>query len=433
MRTTRLVFLLAATAVPAVAAAQEHPLPDSLDIEVRRLRARVDSLERLIQQLVREGRDTVRAGDELAALRRAAQEAAGRAEPPDTADQQSRTRSLQALNPEISVTGDIVGNYTAPAGEAGAASAAAREFEFAFQAPLDPYTRTKVFITRHEDFAIAGLEALHAHDGEAGEEDHGQGFEIEEGYLYWVGLPGGLGAKIGKFRQEIGLYNRWHTHALNEIDRPLAATTFLGEDGLIQTGLAVTLPTLTLGPATQTLVFQATRGSNGALFAEGSEPAFLGRFQSFWDLSTTSYLQLGATGVVGENDEVGLASRLLALDVAFRWTPPQARFHDFQLKSEWYVSEREIGGLLETAQGGYAQANYRLDRRWVVGARADYVEGFGSVPAIVQVAPTITWWQSEWVRLRLQYNYVKPEGFDASHTVLVQAVWAAGPHKHETY
>lgn len=417
----------AATVAAPPAAAQERSPADSLEVELRRLLARVDSLERLVRELVRGGRDTARATDELAALRAAARAAAGRAEAPDTAGQQSRTRSLQALNPEISVTGDIVGSYATPAGQTGVASAAAREFEFSFQAPLDPYTRTKVFITREEELEIAGLG-----EGAAEEEGHG-GFEIEEGYLYWVGLPGGLGAKIGKFRQEIGLYNRWHTHALNEIDRPLATTTFLGEDGLIQTGLAVTLPTLTVGPATQTLILEVTRGSNDALFAQGSEPAALGRFQSFWDLGATSYFQLGATGVLGENDDVGLQSRLLALDLAFRWTPPQARFRDFQLKGEWYLAERELGGVTETARGGYAQANYRLDRRWVVGARADYVDGYGAVPAIVQVAPTLTWWQSEWVRLRLQYNYVKPEGLGANHTVLFQVVWAAGPHKHETY
>ena len=57
---------------------------------------------------------------------------------------------------------------------------------------------------------------------------------------------------------------------------------------------------------------------------------------------------------------------------------------------------------------------------------------YGATP-ILQVVPSVSWWQSEWVRLRLQYNLVKPQGLDASHTVMLQVVWAMGPHKHETY
>ncbi|MFB3117298.1 MAG: hypothetical protein ACE1ZP_00910, partial [Myxococcota bacterium] len=222
---------------------------------------RVDSLERLVAGLRAAGGDTAEPRDELAALRAAARAAIGPAAArSDTAGSQtSRTRNLRVLNPEISVTGDIVGAYTAPGGGDNATGFTPREFEFSFQAALDPYTRTKIFVTREQDFEIAGVPE------EDGEEEAGS-FEIEEGYMYWVGLPGGFGAKIGKFRQEIGLYNRWHTHALFEIERPLAAVTFLGEDGLIQTGVGVTLPSLTFGRTTVQATFEAAAAANEVLF-----------------------------------------------------------------------------------------------------------------------------------------------------------------------
>ena len=53
--------------------------------------------------------------------------------------------------------------------------------------------------------------------------------------------------------------------------------------------------------------------------------------------------------------------------------------------------------------------------------------------SIQMVVPSLTWWQSEWIYLRLQYNYVKPNQLSASHTIMAQVVWAVGPHKHETY
>ena len=210
--------------------------------------------------------------------------------------------------------------------------------------------------------------------------------------------------------------------------------TFLGEDGLIQTGAAITLPSFSVGPATQAVTLEVTRGDNDALFENGNEISYLGHFQSFWDLSASSYLQLGATGVYGGNDDESLRSRLLALDLSFRWTPPgRALYQDLQLKSEWYWVEKDVAETELTANGGYVQANYRLNRQWIVGARADYVNGFGSGPEIFQIAPSITWWQSEWVRLRLQYNYLKPQGAGGNHTLLLQAFWAVGPHRHESY
>ncbi len=428
MNRTKFIWCVVALGMVAAApAAAQQPPPDSILVLLRDLQRRLDSLEQVVAELRAADRDTSGPADELAALRAAAQAAAGAPEAqPDTAAGGSRTRNLQVLNPEISVTGDIVGSFQAPAGERNRTTVVPREFEFSFQAALDPYTRTKIFVTREEDFRIAGLPE------EAGEEES-PGFEIEEGYMYWVGLPGGFGARVGKFRQEIGLYNRWHSHALLEIDRPLATTTFLGEDGLIQTGLGISLPSLSIGPTTQTATFEAAAGSNDALFAGGGDITYLGRLQSFWDLGA-SYFQVGATGVLGGNDEIDLDTKLLGLDASFRWTPRgQALYRDLQLKAEWYFTEQTIATDELAGDGGYFQANFRASRRWILGTRADFVNGFEDTPDVFQLVPSLSWWQSEWVRIRLQYHYLKPVGIQGSHTLLLQTVWAIGPHKHESY
>ena len=428
MRRQIAVIAFALGALAASAGAQERTVPpDSMQAQIRRLQARLDSLERVLARLAKQGQDTAAVQDELAALRAAARQAT--AENADTARVgETRTRSLSVLNPEISATGDVVGGYLAPAGGDDGFRATPREFEFSFQSALDPYTRTKIFATYEEEPPIAGLEeadTAHAHGG---------GFEIEEGYLYWVGLPASLGLKVGKFRQEIGLYNRWHTHALQEIDRPLAAATFLGHDGLIQTGLSLTSPAISIGPSTQSLFFEATQGTNEALFEDGNDLSFLGRAQSFWDVGPGTWVQFGATGVTGKNGDVALNTRLLGLDFAFHWAPPnRAMYRSFELKSEWYFARQDVEGVRATGNGGYGQANFRVNRSWVLGTRVDYVEGYDGATPILQVVPSVSWWQSEWVRLRLQYNLVKPQGLDASHTVMLQVVWAMGPHKHETY
>jgi hypothetical protein len=126
---------------------------DSLEAKIRELEARLDSL---LAALARgEGSDSAAksAGAELEALRAAARKAGGEQEQDTT--EASRTRNLSILNPEISVTGDVLGQYLSPAGEQGYFTFVPREFEFAFEAALDPYTRTKIFLSYEEEFAIA--------------------------------------------------------------------------------------------------------------------------------------------------------------------------------------------------------------------------------------------------------------------------------------
>ncbi len=415
----------------APAAAQETRA-DSLEARVGRLEAIVDSLVRVLG--ARPAATEDEPADELAAIRAAAAAAAADAAPEETADRasaQSRTGNLNVLNPEISITGDFVAGMLSPAEGANSGTAIPREFELSFQAALDPYAGTRIFFSREEELPIAGLDDVLG--GGDGEEEGSVNVELEEGYLYWIGLPGALGLKAGKFRQELGLYNRWHTHALLEIDRPLATVAFLGDDGLIQSGLSLSLPHVQTGAGTHTVTLEGT-AANNQLFEGGTNFSYLGRVQSFWDLGPSAYVQVGVNGVTGQNDDLDLDARLLAVDVAFRWTPRSAsRFRELTLKGEWYWADRDIAGESLAGNGGYGQANYRWGPRWVTGFRADFLDAFGDAPTAMQLVPSVSWWQSEWVRLRLQYHYLKRSGFDADHTFLFQTVWAIGAHKHETY
>jgi len=421
-------FVALAGATPAVA---QETRTDSLEAQVRRLSAVVDSLLAELRGRVAEQAQP----SGLEALRAAARAAAGEAPAVDTTPQPSRTRNLSALNPEISVTGDLVGGYVAPSGGGNEGTAIPREFEFSFISALDPYARAKVFVSKAEEVDIAGLEdAIAMETGvDGGAETPGGGVEIEEGYGQWVGLPGNLGLKLGKFREELGLYNRWHTHALLEIERPLATVAFLGDDGLIQTGASLSLPSFRLGPATQTITVEATKADN-KLFEGGTDFSYSGRLQSFFDISPSSYVQFGVNGVYGQNDDLDLTARLLSVDAAYRWVPPsRSRYREMTLRGEWYWVDRDVADLSLSGHGGYAQGSYRWDQRWITGLRVDYLDGFGDGPTAFALVPTVTYWQSEWVRFRLQYNMIKRAGFDPDHTFMFQTVWAVGPHKHETY
>src|SRR5216684_588023 len=375
--------LAAGLALAAPASAQqpaEQRRVDSLAAEVRALKARLDSLRAQVGG-ARGGaapakRDTT-ATDELAALRAAAAAAAGT----DTARMRGdtatptkfvgRERSQPQLNPEISATGDVRAYGTTPGVQRD--NFDAREFEVGFQSPLDPYSSTKIFVS-FENGNVS----------------------IEEGYAYWTGLPGHIRFDIGKFRQQFGELNRWHLHAL---------------------------------PA------QLTRSeSDGELFGGSARPTYLVHLLNFWQLTRSTYTQLGGTALYGTNPDSSLRTKVGGIDFRFTWRPPaEALYREWTLRGELYALRKEYAGAGTTRLGWYAGTTYKLGQRWIAGARYDYVEDPFSGVITRQVIPSLTLWQSEWVELRAQYTWAKTAALNTTNQFALQAVWAIGPHKHETY
>lgn len=425
----------------APASAQTPATIDSLRAEVARLQARLDSLQQLVATLNRgpaiPAADT--AGDPIARIRAAAAAAAGAA--PDTAGAggptgpvqfEGRQRNLNMLNPEISVTGDIFGFVNSE--ESDHDNFVPREFELALQSNLDPYSRAKIFVAHH----TPGGEMLPF--GEAdGESGHGENseVEIEEGYVEWVGLPGGLGLTLGKFRQRFGKLNRWHAHALPAQQLPLPYLAFLGEEGLAQTGVSLHWLVPVAGAGTYEVWGELTRSSNETVFGESGGPSGLAHVNGYWQLSPATYVELGVSGLTGDWESAdGMGNRrIIGADFTFDWTPPErARYRQATLHGAWMSSRRALDGLDDqTANGAFLIGDLKLGQQWWVGARYEYVEN-PDVPeeSAWLAGPTLTWWQSEFVRLRAEYAVLDGLG-DRFGQFILQATFAMGPHKHETY
>src|SRR5437899_1874789 len=391
---------------------------DSLAAEVRALKARLDSVRTALAGAGRQARvapaakDTA-ATDELAALRSAARAAAGRS---DTAARQDTTptrfigreRNQAQLNPEISVTGDVRAYGQQPGIQRD--NFDPREFEVGFQSALDPYSHTKIFISL-EDGNVS----------------------VEEGYGYWTGLPGHIRFDIGKFRQQFGELNRWHLHAVPETEYPLALRTYLGADGLGGTGIS--LYHAFGGFGTHEVTAQVTRSeSDSELFGGGRRPSYLVHVLNFYQLNPSTYMQLGGTGLYGGNSSAALKTTVGGIDFRLTWRPPaRALYREWTLRGELYALRKEYAGAGVTHLGWYAGTTYKLGQRWIAGARYDYVEDPLSTLITRQFTPSLTLWESEWVELRAQYTWAKSAGRAASQQLALQAVWAIGPHKHETY
>ena len=415
-RALGVALVLMAVAAPSVAA--EEPVSiETLQAQFTELQqnheSQIAALEERIVALEKAQGETGEEDDGLAALRAAAVAAAGPAPGgiPESAPAPARQRSLNRLNPEISTTGII----SARASDVDREEFERGEFELDLQTNLDPFSKMR--------FTIAFSE-----DGEV---------EVEEGYLTYTSLPGGLQLTAGRFRQRFGALNRQHLHALPQTSYPLALSTVFGEEGLGQTGVSATWLLPKPWASSNEISLELTDGESDFFGGEDFEDlSLLVRVQNFWELSDATYFEWGLSGVVGRTEE-GNKSQVWGTDLTLHWQPPsRAKYREFTWRTEVLLSEREDEtGIGHQAWGGYTYFEGLVARNLYIGARFDWTEDpFDPLGEKMAIVPYLTWWQSEWVRLRGEYQYFEDDltGVKENRFTL-QLTWAAGPHKHESY
>lgn len=365
--------------------------------------------------------------DELAALRASADETAGGGPTtpptaaPDVVPQSAETapaiaeagseRNLNQLNPEISMTGDMVGFASSQSRE----DFDAREFELNVQSALDPFSVTKWTLSFSPD----------------------EGVDIEEGYVSYANLPGGLQLTAGKFRQNFGALNRWHLHALPQIDYPLALQTYFGDEGLAQTGVRAEWLLPHPWASANELTLELTDGESDAFGGESFDHLVgLAHLKNYWDIGDSVYAELGFSGIAGGNGTGG-DSRVLGTDFTWHWQPPsRAKYREVTWRTELLRSDRDdAAGVNHQAWGGYSYIESLLAQNLYAGVRYDRVENPLDPGHVTWgVFPNLTWWQSEYVRLRGEYGFTKDDlTGDKENRFSLQITWAAGPHKHEIY
>jgi hypothetical protein len=316
------------------------------------------------------------------------------------AQQYGGERSQQALNPEISVLGDVYGMYDDVSGES---EAVLHEVELAIQSALDPYTLFKVCIGVHQaEEEEEGLRHEHS------DEYH---WHLEEGYVTWLAPLPGLSLDVGKFKQPFGVYNRWHAHALPVLEYPLYIRKLFSDEGLASTGLSAN--TLFQGLGTSEFTLQAV--------SHGGENAALAHYKSYWDLTPEVYLEGGLSYFSREPDAYGADLTLLYEPTA------RAKYSHVQFHAEW--------GRRDEAQGLFTLLEKRFSAKFLAGLSYEQAEELLD-PARDTTAwgGVLTYWQSEYVRLRLHLIEESLSWTDQkSRRAVLQLSVAAGPHKHEEY
>jgi hypothetical protein len=147
----------------------------------------------------------------------------------------------QSFNPNISVIGDFLGQYTSHENEGDRPDDEFifRELEIDFSGMLDPYARADVVVSVERHFEEEDEhEHEDEHEGPRGHtHSHGFAVDLEEAYLTALTLPYGLQARAGRMREPFGKVNQVHLHALPWVNYPLMIQNYFGDHGLIGDGV----------------------------------------------------------------------------------------------------------------------------------------------------------------------------------------------------
>jgi hypothetical protein len=317
--------------------------------------------------------------------------------------------SSKVFNPDIAVVGDFIGAVGEPGSQDSEPSLELHEAEVSFQAVVDPYARADFF------FAYG--------DGEV---------EVEEGYITFPTLPGGLLAKAGKTRDVFGKVNALHNHSLPFTDRPLVAKNLTGgEEGLSDYGITLSR----LFP--NSFVFleatgQVYRGRSEIFDGTSrSDLAYVGHLRAYRDLSESTNVDLGGSFAYGGNDSgPGFHTRLVGADATLRWRPlRRSLYNRFLARTELVWSRREDPEATHDAFGFYVSGEYQLARRWFLGARYDFSER-ATDPTLTDQGGSalLTFWPSEWSQVRGQYRHTRYGEGQTANEFLFQLIFSIGAH-----
>ena len=429
--------------------------------EINYLKGKVLKSEEQLSQASTNGRSKPSSAQSSEALLRAAQDEIAASEANGETEDVTFTSGalgLQALNPEISITGDLLGSYHEGAQVEKSSDFKVRGLGIHFESYLDPYTRFKAAVSANDDTTKLG-----------------------EAYLTRFGVLPDLNVTLGKFRQDFGVVNRWHKHALDQVDFPLPLRMIFGGGGLNQSGISLNWQVPFFKDLSQEVIFQITDGGNKRVFGENEDnfPSFLARLKNYHDISKSTYIELGLSALAGRNDtwqindadgvgdsdavlrveERDLWANVLGADLTLFWEPvDRMRYRNVTWRSEAYWLNKDIlspdasGKDTISAWGAYSYVESKVSRTFYLGVRGDYfrpdtknyagVAAEALMPLVVaesnsyrwQLAPYLTWHQSPFVHFRIEYNHLSGNNTGADEDIFwFQTIFAAGPHKHERY
>lgn len=294
------------------------------------------------------------------------------------------------------------------------------------------------------------------------------GVELEEMFFLTTSLPWNLQVKAGQFFSEFGRQNPQHPHAWSFVDQPLVLNRMFGPEGLRGQGLRISwLPPTSWYTEAMIGVMNSAGGTTFSFRSDESSEIHGGvldtravrevqdllivpRITSSVDLTATQTLLFGVSAALGPNNSGPDArTRIYGADLFWKWKSATAHqgFPFVSLQTEALVRRYDAAQRVsaedslvtlpaETLKdwGVYSQLLWGIKPRWVVGLRGEVADGNDAAfdselrARRYRLSPNLTWYPSEFSKLRLQYNYDDRTGIGTDHSLWLQVEFILGAH-----
>jgi hypothetical protein len=167
-----------------------------------------------------------------------------------------------------------------------------------------------------------------------------------------------------------------------------------------------------------------------------SDLLYLGRVRTAWAPTETLEVVLGGSGLFGPNaSATDTSTTIYGADLYAKWRPLEAErgFPFVALQAEGMWRHYQTPGSPLHDHGLYAQAIWGFVPRWVAGFRVDYAKGGDGADPLrdrrLRLSPNLTFYPSEFSKVRLQYNYDRAEHLDDPlHAAFLQFEFLLGSH-----
>ncbi len=294
------------------------------------------------------------------------------------------------------------------------------------------------------------------------------GVELEEAYFLTTSLPANLQLRGGQFVTEFGRQNQQHPHAWSFVDQPLVLNRMFGPDGLRSQGarLSWLVPTRWYSEAMVTV--QNSAGGTTSSFRSDESAEIHGgapvsrevrglqdllivpRITSSIDLTGTQTVLFGASAAFGPNNSGPDArTRIYGADVYWKWKSARASagfpfvswqtealFRRYDAGARQSEADPSVSLRRETLKdrGVYSQLLWGIKPRIVLGLRGDFVSGSPAAfdselrAERYRMSPNLTWYPTEFSKVRLQYNYDHRQGLGVDHSLWMQFEFILGAH-----
>jgi hypothetical protein len=267
--------------------------------------------------------------------------------------------------------------------------------------------------------------------------------EVEEAFMQTTDLPWGLQLKGGQFFADFGRINPTHPHTWDFADDPLVHGLFLGSDGLRGVGAQISWTAPTSWYSQFILGMQNGRGNTGFSFRNpGEDGIFYGRlttdreirglqdfvyvprWENSFDLSSSQTVLVGLSGAFGPNETGGDSrTEIYGADLLYKWKSPRAEggfpFVKWQTEAMYrrFEAGRGVDKSFPVAEtfhdwGMYSQVVWGFEKGWTAGLRGDYLHMEESAftdddlrQSRSRISANLTWYPTEFSKIRLQYNH----------------------------